>query len=122
MTILALLADDNKGNRQKGFNFIQTYRDNKNPDDSIRIFRKYRQDEVNLLCNDYSNFILYDKVDITEPPATFQISLEELQDIVDGKNLKKKFKTTKNAVFGLFSGAKIDFLPFLKMQNVFLYF
>ena len=29
---------------------------------------------------------------------------------------RKKFKTTKNAIFGLFSGAKIDFLPFLKMQ------
>ena len=27
---------------------------------------------------------------------------------------RKKFKTTKNAIFGLFSGAKIDFLPFLK--------
>ena len=28
----------------------------------------------------------------------------------------QKFKITKNAIFGLFSGAKIDFLPFLKMQ------
>ena len=32
---------------------------------------------------------------------------------------RKKFKTTKNAIFGLFSGAKIDFLPFLKMQIMF---
>ena len=29
---------------------------------------------------------------------------------------RKKFKTTKNAIFGLFSGAKIYFLPFLKRQ------
>ena len=29
---------------------------------------------------------------------------------------RKKFKTTKNENFGLFSGAKIDFLPCLKMQ------
>jgi len=29
---------------------------------------------------------------------------------------RKKFKTNKNAIFGLFSSAKIDFLPFLKMQ------
>ena len=29
---------------------------------------------------------------------------------------RKKFKTTKNAIFGLFSGAKIEFSPFLKMQ------
>ena len=29
---------------------------------------------------------------------------------------RKKFKTTKNAIFGLFSGAKIDFLPFLIMH------
>ena len=29
---------------------------------------------------------------------------------------RKKFKTTKNAIFGLFSSVKIDFLPFLKMQ------
>ena len=28
---------------------------------------------------------------------------------------RKKFKNTKNAIFGLSSGAKIDFLPFLKM-------
>ena len=36
---------------------------------------------------------------------------------------RKKFKTT-NAIFGLFSGAKINFLPFLKwhIHNVFLYF
>ena len=29
---------------------------------------------------------------------------------------EKKFKTTKNAIFGHFSEAKIHFLPFLKMQ------
>ena len=29
---------------------------------------------------------------------------------------QKMFKTIKHAIFGLFSGAKIDFLPFLKMQ------
>ena len=29
---------------------------------------------------------------------------------------RKKFKTTKNAIFGLFSGAKVDFSSFLKMQ------
>ena len=29
---------------------------------------------------------------------------------------RKKFETTKNATFRLFSGAQIDFLPFLKMQ------
>ena len=29
---------------------------------------------------------------------------------------RKKFKTTKNAILNFFSGAKIDFLPFLKMQ------
>ena len=28
---------------------------------------------------------------------------------------RKKFKNTKNAIFGLSSGAKIDFLPVLKM-------
>ena len=32
----------------------------------------------------------------------------------------KMFKITKNAIFGLFSGAKIDFLPFLKMQIMLL--
>ena len=32
---------------------------------------------------------------------------------------RKKFKTTKNAILRLFSGAKIDFLPFLKMQIMF---
>ena len=29
---------------------------------------------------------------------------------------RKNFKTTKNAILGLFSDTKIDFLPFLKMQ------
>ena len=33
---------------------------------------------------------------------------------------EKKFKTAKNAISGLFSGAKIDFLPFLKMQIMLL--
>ena len=31
---------------------------------------------------------------------------------------RKKFKTSKNAIFGLFSGAIIDFLPFLKLQKM----
>lgn len=86
MTILALLADDNKRNRQKGFNFIKQYRDNKKPDDTLRKIQKYTHDQINLLATNYSNFIKYDNVDITEPPATFDITLEELQNIVDGKD------------------------------------
>ena len=31
---------------------------------------------------------------------------------------RKKFKTSKNAIFGIFSGAKIDFLRFLKWQKM----
>ena len=84
LVILALLNDEKKKNRQKGFDFIKTYRDNKKPDDSIRKIKKYTADQINLLATDYSNFIKYDNVEITEPPATFHISLEELQDIVDG--------------------------------------
>ena len=85
MVILALLNDDKKKNRQKAFNFIKQYRDNKKPDDTIRKIEKYTQDQVNLLCTNYTNFIKYDNVEVTEPPATFHISLQELQDIVDGK-------------------------------------
>ena len=93
MTILALLADDNKRNRQKGFNFIKQYRDNKKPDDdTIRKIQKYTADQINLLANNYTNFIKYDNVEITEPPATFHLSLEELQDIVNGKESFEKFK------------------------------
>ena len=33
---------------------------------------------------------------------------------------RKKFKTTKNAIFGFCPDAKIDFLPFLKMQLMLL--
>ena len=87
MVILALLNDDNKKNRQKGFNFIKQYRDNKQPDDTIRKIQKYNENQINLLCTNYTNFIKYDNVEITEPPATFHISLEELQDIVDGKQI-----------------------------------
>ena len=32
--------------------------------------------------------------------------------------LARRVKTTKNAIFGLFSGAKIDFLPFLKLRKM----
>ena len=79
------MSDEDKKKRQKGVNFIKKFRENKKEDDPIRQFRKYTQDEVNLLCTDYSNFILYDNVEITEPPALFDITLEEFQDIVDGK-------------------------------------
>ena len=85
MVILALLNDDNKKNRQKAFNFIKQYRDNKKPDDTIRKIQKYTENQVNLLCTNYTNFIKYDNVEITEPPATFHLSLEELQNIVDGE-------------------------------------
>ena len=102
MVILALLDDENQRNRQKGYNFIKQYRDNKKQDDPIRVFKKYTEDEVNLLAHNYSNFIKYDKVEITEPPATFHLSLEELQDVVDGKYnnmfnfLKLKLDKVKN--------------------------
>ena len=97
MIILALLADDNKRNRQKGFNFIKTYRDKKNPNDkTIRILKKYTKDQINLLCTNYTNFIKYDNVEITEPPATFHISLEQLQEIVDGKQFLKCYKNIQN--------------------------
>ena len=86
LVILALLADENQRKRQKAFNLIKKYRDNKKPDDPIRRFRKYTEVEVNLQAHDYSNSIKYDKVDITEPPATFKLSLDVLQNIVDGKN------------------------------------
>jgi len=33
---------------------------------------------------------------------------------------RKKFETTKNAILKLFSGAKTDSLPFLKMQTMLL--
>ena len=85
MVILALLSDEEKKNRQKGFNFIKQYRDNKQADDTIRKIQKYTQDQINLLSTNYTNFIKYDNVEVTEPPATFHISLQELQDIVDGK-------------------------------------
>ena len=85
LTILALLADENQAYRQKGFNFIKQYRDNKKDDDTIRTFKKYTEEQVNLLSTNYTNFIQYDQVEITEPPGTFHISLEELQEIVDGK-------------------------------------
>ena len=86
MVILALLDDEKKRNRQKGFNFIKQYRDNKDPDDdTIRKIQKYTEDQINLLSTNYTNFIKYDNVEVTEPPATFHISLQELQDIVDGK-------------------------------------
>ena len=85
MVILALLSDEEKKNRQKGFNFIKQYRDNKQADDTIRKIQKYTQDQFNLLATNYTNFIKYDNVEVTEPPATFHISLQELQDIVDGK-------------------------------------
>ena len=87
MITLALLNDDNKRNRQKGFNFIKEYRDNKKPDDPIRKLQKYTADQTNLLATNYTNFIKYDNVEITEPPCTFHITLEELQDIVDGNKI-----------------------------------
>ena len=97
MVILALLNDENKRNRQKGFNFIKQYRDNKKPDDQIRKIQKYTADQVNLLANNYTNFIQYENVEITEPPATFKISLEELQDIVNGKQIFKCFILKKKS-------------------------
>ena len=87
LVILALLGDENKRKRQKAFKFIKQFRDNKTPDDPIRHFRKYTKNEVNLKATDYSNFIKYDKIDITEPPATFKLSLDLLQDIVNGKKI-----------------------------------
>ena len=86
LVILALLGDEDKRKRQKALKFIQKFRNQKKPDDPIRKFEKYTENQVNLSAHDYSNFIKYDQVDITEPPATFKLGLDVLQDIVDGKN------------------------------------
>ena len=85
LVILALLGDEDKRKRQKALKFIQKFRDQKKPDDPIRKFQKYTENQLNLLAHDYSNFIKYTKVDITEPPATFKLGLDVLNNIVDGK-------------------------------------
>ena len=66
--------------------FFLPYRNNKRPDDPIRLFEKYREDQLNFLATDYSEFILYNNIEVTEPPCTFGLTIEELEDIANGKH------------------------------------
>ena len=49
------------------------------------MFRKYKEDQLNLLAADYSDFILYNNIEVTEPPCTFGLTIEQLDDIANGK-------------------------------------
>ena len=49
------------------------------------MFRKYKEDQLNLLATDYSDFILYNNIEVTEPPCTFGLTIEQLDDIANGK-------------------------------------
>ena len=38
------------------------------------------------MAGDYSEFILYNNIEVTEPPCTFGLTIEELEDIANGKH------------------------------------
>ena len=86
LVILSLLTDEDKEKRQKGVALIKEAREIKLTKDpaEIRYFLKPEETQVNLESDDYSTFLLYDKVEKTEPPPTFSLSEEELEAIGEG--------------------------------------
>ena len=100
LIILALLADDSLEKRIKGVQLIKRYRNNNpwKPGQPVRMFKKYSQEQLNLLATDYSDFPNYDDIEITEPPCTFALSIEELEDIANGKIKVFFFISQKNLI------------------------
>ena len=86
MVTLSLLTDEDKEKRQKGVALIKEAREIKKSKDpaEIRYFLKPEKHQVDIEAEDYSNFLLYDEVEKTEPPATFSLSEEELEAIGEG--------------------------------------
>ena len=84
--ILSLLADEDMEKRKIGVALIKEARetDKSGYPDGIRYFEKPTKEQVNLEAEEYSSFLLYDEVEKTEPPATFHLTVDQLNAIANG--------------------------------------
>ena len=91
MVILALLADEDPAKRKIGANLVKRARVgiDEGATRPLRDFKKPKKDHMNFAAKDYSELLHLGKIDITESPATYHFSSQDLDDIVTGK---KDFK------------------------------
>ena len=83
--LLAMLADGNADIRAKAVEMIKKARlvKEKNPGD-IRPFKKPTVKQMNFEASHYTEIIKWDKVNVTECPATFKMTEAELDAIALG--------------------------------------
>ena len=84
--LLAMLADDNAEIRTKAVEMIKKARlvKEKQPGDSIRPFKKPTEKQMNFDAIHYSELVKWEKVNVTECPATFKMTEAELEAIACG--------------------------------------
>ena len=85
---LGLLSDDRKEKRKLGKDLIVKARIDKPKIKGIRFFTQQEfVNDVNFKAKDYSDFILFDRLEfLTEPPVTMNLTNQDLDDIVEGKS------------------------------------
>ena len=86
--ILGLLTDDRLEKRKMGKEFILQARIDKPKIKGVRYFtQNLTIHDVNYEADDYSNFILYNKLSyFTEPPVTMHLTTQDLDEVVEGKS------------------------------------
>lgn len=76
--LLAMLFDENSTNRRKAFNYIKEMRRSESTNGRI-----FKTSKINLDAESYIELINFDKVSLTEPPVTSQMTEEELATIAE---------------------------------------
>ena len=83
--LLSMLADDDSSIRTKAVALIKKARAETNPGD-IRSFRKPNKDEMNWSASHFTELVNWNNLrqKVTECPATFKLSEDELDSIASG--------------------------------------
>ena len=85
---LGLLTDDRLEKRKMGKEFILQARIDQPKIKGVRYFtQNLTINGVNYEADDYSNFILYNKLSyFTEPTVTMHLTTQDLDNVVEGKS------------------------------------
>lgn len=83
--LLAMIADKNKNIRRIGYTKILESR--RTVRNGVRVFEKPSKSQLNFQSDSYHEFIIWDKIEIFEPPFTQQFATGDLAKLMDSDHI-----------------------------------
>ena len=84
--ILTMITDERKAIRELGFRRNLKARSKQTEKTAVR---RFCVPKLNFDANEFHKLVEWRTIDLTEPPATKSVKIEELQDMIASKNLQQ---------------------------------